>query len=75
MLAAITTFLALAGAVSASIERNLGYDSPSFRAPSLATDRKLVRDLHKRWEYYDGQLSFPYGVASGDPCERLQLAS
>jgi hypothetical protein len=28
-----------------------------------------VQKRHKRWEYYDGELKFPYGVASGDPCE------
>ncbi|RSH92955.1 hypothetical protein EHS25_008403 [Saitozyma podzolica] len=53
--------------VSASITHNLAYDSPSFRVRSLGTDRGEVQKRHKRWEYYDGELKFPYGVASGDP--------
>lgn len=63
--------LALATATNslASIDHNLAYDSPSFRVPQLATSRGLVQRRHKRWDYYDGQVSFPYGVASGDPCE------
>jgi hypothetical protein len=36
---------------------------------SLGTDRGEVQKRHKRWEYYDGEVKFPYGVASGDPCE------
>jgi hypothetical protein len=55
--------------VSASITHNLAYDSPSFRVRSLGTDRGEVQKRHKRWEYYDGEVKFPYGVASGDPCE------
>ncbi|WWD16925.1 hypothetical protein CI109_101357 [Kwoniella shandongensis] len=59
--------LSLAGVALASIERNFAYDSPSFRAPRLALRRDLIKRNHKRWEYYDGQLDFPYNVASGDP--------
>jgi hypothetical protein len=61
----------LAPLASASIQNNLAYDSPSFKAPSLALPRHEVQERHalkKRWEYYDGQVNFPYGVASGDPC-------
>lgn len=61
-------FLLLAQIVVASIQDNLAYNSPSFRVPTLATDRRAVQAQHKRWEYYDGQVSFPYSVASGDPC-------
>lgn len=69
----VTTMLFLAATVFAqgalaSIADNLAYNSPSFRVPSLGHDRRAVQHQHKRWEYYDGQVSFPYGVASGDPC-------
>ncbi|TYJ52803.1 hypothetical protein B9479_006566 [Cryptococcus floricola] len=59
--------LSIAGTALASIEGNKAYDSPSHRIPQLAHDREIVERNHKRWEYHDGQLSFPYGVASGDP--------
>ncbi|WWD05918.1 hypothetical protein V865_004003 [Kwoniella europaea PYCC6329] len=59
--------LPLASPAVASIIHNRAYDSPSFRAPQLATPRDAVRRNHKRWEYYDGQVKFPYNVASGDP--------
>lgn len=62
----LTALLAVAPAFG-SITQNLAYDSPSFRVPSLGHDRRDVQRQHKRWEYYDGQVSFPYGVASGDP--------
>ncbi|WVR09810.1 hypothetical protein IAU60_006886 [Kwoniella sp. DSM 27419] len=52
----------------ASISNNLAYDSPSYRVRQLETPRHVVEARHaKRWEYYDGPLSFPYDVASGDP--------
>jgi len=63
----LLTVAALAGLASASITDNLGYNSPSYKVPSLATRRSEVVTRHKRWVYYDGQVSFPYGIASGDP--------
>lgn len=56
---------------SASLHDNLAYRSPSLH-PNLVEHRALTHDLEfiqlsKRWNYYDGQLDFPYGVASGDP--------
>lgn len=68
MLVPASLALVFASIASASIADNLAYNSPSFRAPQLAHDRRAIQRNHKRWEYYDGQLSFPYGVASGDPC-------
>ncbi|WWC58036.1 uncharacterized protein I303_100571 [Kwoniella dejecticola CBS 10117] len=59
--------LAFVSPAAASIQHNRAYDSPSYRAPQLGTSRELARRNHKRWEYYDGQLDFPYNVASGDP--------
>ena len=68
----LTALLAAAPALG-SISQNLAYDSPSFRVPNLGHDRGQLQRQHKRWEYYDGEVSFPYGVASGDPCERSLL--
>jgi hypothetical protein len=71
--ASLAILLALQGSVvSASIAGNLAYNSPSFRAPQLGHDRRAIQRNHKRWEYYDGQVSFPYNVASGDPCTSLR---
>nr|XP_019045910.1 hypothetical protein I302_06301 [Kwoniella bestiolae CBS 10118]OCF24840.1 hypothetical protein I302_06301 [Kwoniella bestiolae CBS 10118] len=60
-------FLYLAGLAVASIDNNKAYDSPSFKAPQLAHRRGEIRKNHKRWEYYDGKIDFPWGIASGDP--------
>lgn len=65
----LLTLSALSATALADIHANLAYNSPSFQVPQLEVRRDEVRAQHKRWEYYDGQLSFPYGVASGDPCE------
>ncbi|ODO01897.1 hypothetical protein L198_02626 [Cryptococcus wingfieldii CBS 7118] len=51
--------LSIAGTALASIEGNKAYMT-----------RPLIAFLSwpvTRWEYHDGQLNFPYGVASGDP--------
>ncbi|KAM0788688.1 hypothetical protein ACM66B_002785 [Microbotryomycetes sp. NB124-2] len=52
-----------------SLKSNLAYRSPSTTVPGLAIDTEHVtRRLGKRWQdTYQGNLSFPYGVASGDP--------
>ncbi|KAK4056502.1 hypothetical protein OIO90_002349 [Microbotryomycetes sp. JL221] len=52
-----------------SLKSNLAYRSPSTRVKSLAIDTDHVtKRLGKRWsDTYQGNLSFPYGVASGDP--------
>ena len=66
------TIIASAALTSASIYNNQAYDSPSTGVRSLSTSRELVEARHrleKKWAYYDGQVTFPYGVASGDPCE------
>ncbi|WWC85721.1 uncharacterized protein L201_000587 [Kwoniella dendrophila CBS 6074] len=59
--------LSLIAPALASIENNKAYDSPSYRVLQLATSREFVKRNHKRWEYYDGKVEFPYNVASGDP--------
>ena len=72
MLVALFSVLVGCGSASASIHNNLAYDSPSTRVRSLGVSREGVEARHKlekKWDYYDGQLSFPYGVASGDPCK------
>lgn len=54
----------------ASVEHNLAYRSPSTTVPELAIRTEhVVERLNKRKSetHYQGNLSFPYGVASGDP--------
>lgn len=60
---------ALPRAGPSSLDTNLGYLSPSLTVPVLAIDTQDVYEgLGKRWtDTYQGNLTFPYGVASGDP--------
>ena len=71
MLSVLLTLVASAGLTSASIYNNLAYDSPSTTVRSLSVPREVVEARHrleKKWDYYDGQVKFQYGIASGDPC-------
>ncbi|KAK4699952.1 alkaline phosphatase D, partial [Phenoliferia sp. Uapishka_3] len=54
---------------SAAFQSNLAYLSPSTTVSQLQIDTEgVVARLGKRWaDTYQGNLSFPYGVASGDP--------
>ena len=60
---------ALPRAGPSSLETNLGYLSPSLTVPVLAVDTEDVYEgLGKRWtDTYQGNVTFPYGTASGDP--------
>ena len=59
---------ALPGAGSGAFQSNLAYLSPSTTVSELAVPLDtVVSRLGKRWaDTYQGNLSFPYGVASGD---------
>lgn len=70
-LLALTLFtgvLALPSAGHAALRSNHAYRSPSTRVRHLQVDTDtVVSRLGKRWsETYQGNLTFPYGVASGD---------
>ncbi|SGY79527.1 BQ5605_C008g05155 [Microbotryum silenes-dioicae] len=54
-------------AVPAALQSNLAYRSPSLNVRALEIDTGAVFS-RKRWaNTFSGNLSFPFGVASGDP--------
>lgn len=65
---AASTVSALPRAGPAALESNHAYRSPSRQIRDLAIDTSEVyAGLGKRWtDTYQGNLTFPYGVASGD---------
>ncbi|KAK4055762.1 hypothetical protein OIV83_000309 [Microbotryomycetes sp. JL201] len=76
MLVNVAAVAVIAGSLASALPRgepllhsNLAYRSPSTTIPGLAIDTENVKKrLGKRWqETYQGNLTFPYGVASGDP--------
>lgn len=68
LLALLNGALALPRAAPAAFQSNMVYLSPSTTVTSLEVDTNdVVARLGKRWaDTYQGNLTFPYGVASGD---------
>lgn len=67
--ASLSTVSSLPRAGPSAFESNQAYRSPSLTVPELQLDISAVYEgLGKRWtDTYQGELKFPYGVASGDP--------
>ncbi|SCV70899.1 BQ2448_3661 [Microbotryum intermedium] len=74
---ALVSLLALVGgacglpnaqvSIPAALQSNLAYRSPSLNVRALEVDTGVVFSK-KRWtNTFSGNLSFPFGVASGDP--------